>query len=245
MTPENPDDPSRTSADAPHTETDEAARRFVESHEAVSADAGTPQPPAQARSSRKAAWLAIGAVVLALGLIWLAPGVKDTTTSSSTTASGPDYAAAAAANAGEPDDAAVEGKPAPLQFTLKDMNGVDVKLASFKGKIILLNFWATWCGPCRSEIPSLVDLQKQYSKDLVVLGVSVDDPIEKLKPYATEMKMNYPVLVGNGREDVQDAYGPLWGIPVSVFIDRDGKIAKKHSGIASHEQFEQEIKALL
>ncbi|HVZ22313.1 MAG TPA: TlpA disulfide reductase family protein [Vicinamibacterales bacterium] len=245
MTPENPDDEQRTAADGSRHDTDEAARRFVESHEAVSAAAGTPQPPVPARPSRKAAWLAMGAVALALGLIWLAPGVKDSTTSSSTAASGPDYAAAAAGNPGEPDDAAVEGKPAPLQFTLKDMNGVNVKLASFKGKIILLNFWATWCGPCRSEIPSLVDLQKQYSKDLVVLGVSVDDPVEKLKPYATEMKMNYPVLVGNGREDVQDAYGPLWGIPVSVFIDRDGKIAKKHSGIASHEQFEQEIKALL
>ena len=70
-------------------------------------------------------------------------------------------------------------------------------------------------------------------------------PVEKLKPYASQMKMNYPVLVGNGRDDVQDAFGPLWGIPVTVFIGRDGRIAKKHSGIASKEQFEQEIKALL
>ena len=139
-------------------------------------------------------------------------------------------------------------KPAPLDFTLKDMNGVDVKLASFKGKPIVVNFWATWCGPCRAEIPSLVELNTQYSaegKDVVILGISVDDPIEKLKPYATQMKMNYPVLVGNGRDDVQDAFGPLWGIPVTVFIDREGRIAKKHSGIASKEQFEQEIKALL
>ena len=140
------------------------------------------------------------------------------------------------------------GKAAPLGFTLKDMNGVDVKLASFKGKPIVLNFWATWCGPCRAEIPSLVELQTKYNADgtdVVILGVSVDDPVEKLKPYAAQMKMNYPVLVGNGREDVQDAFGPLWGIPVTVFIDRDGRIAKKHSGIASKEQFEQEIKALL
>ena len=145
-------------------------------------------------------------------------------------------------------DAKLTGKAAPLDFVLKDMNGVDVKLAAFKGKPIVVNFWATWCGPCRAEIPSLVELQTKYSAEgteVVILGVSVDDPVDKLKPYAAMMKMNYPVLVGNGREDVQDAFGPLWGIPVTVFIGRDGKIAKKHSGIASKEQFEQEIKALL
>src|SRR5206468_8872885 len=96
------------------------------------------------------------------------------------------------------------GKPAPMQFTLKDMNGVDVKLASFTGKVIILNFWATWCGPCRLEIPSLIELQKQYSSDLVVLGVSIDDTPEKLRPYAKEFKVNYPLLVGNGRQDFQD-----------------------------------------
>lgn len=243
MTPENPDDEQidAGSAKPDHAEADEAARKFVASHEAVGDAAGTPEPVAAERPSRKAAWLAMGAVALALALIWVAPGVnKTSSTAQSTTTTD-----AATGSSGEPDDAVAEGKPAPLQFTLKDMNGVDVKLASFKGKVIVLNFWATWCGPCRAEIPSLVSLQTEYPKDLVVLGVSVDDPVEKLKPYATEMKMNYPVLVGNGREDVQDAYGPLWGIPVSVFIDRDGKIAKKHSGIASREQFEQEIKSLL
>jgi thiol-disulfide isomerase/thioredoxin len=125
------------------------------------------------------------------------------------------------------------------------MHGVDVHLASFKGKVILLNFWATWCGPCRAEIPSLVELQEQYSGDLVILGLSVDDTAEKLLPYAAEFKMNYPVLVGNGREDVQEAFGPLFGIPVSVIIGRDGVIAKKHSGIATKEQIEREIKTLL
>lgn len=139
------------------------------------------------------------------------------------------------------------GYPAP-DFALHTLEGKTVRLADFAGRPMLINFWATWCGPCRAEIPSLVELQTQYGaegKDVVILGISVDDPIEKLKPYATQMKMNYPVLVGNGRDDVQDAFGPLWGIPVTVFIDREGRIAKKHSGIASKEQFEQEIKALL
>jgi peroxiredoxin len=90
-----------------------------------------------------------------------------------------------------------------------------------------------------------VALQDQYADDIVVLGFSVDDTPEQLKAYAAEYKMNYPVLVGNGHENIQDAYGPMWGIPVTIVIDREGKIAKKQSGIRSREQFEREIKALL
>ena len=193
------------------------------------------------RPSRKAAWLAMGAVALALGLMWLAPGIGRSDESDVASQS----ATSSADLPGQPEDADARGKPAPLHFTLKDMNGVDVTLSSFKGKVILLNFWATWCGPCKAEIPSLVELQHQYGDDLVVLGFSVDDTVDKMKPYAAEYKINYPLLVGNGREDVQDAFGPLWGIPVSVIIDREGRIAKKHSGIASKNQFEREIRALL
>jgi hypothetical protein len=80
---------------------------------------------------------------------------------------------------------------------------------------------------------------------LVVLGVSIDDKAEDLKPYAAKKKMNYPVLIGLDRQDVQDAFGPLFGIPVTVFINRDGTIARRHSGIATKEQFEREIKQLL
>jgi len=155
---------------------------------------------------------------------------------------------AAPAVAGDQSDGAAcmaDAKPAKLDFTMKDLDGKDVSLTSFKGKVILLNFWATWCGPCKAEIPSLVELQHQYGDDLVVLGFSVDDPVEKMRPYAEEYKINYPLLVGNGREDVQEAFGPLYGIPVSVIIDREGRIAKKHSGIASKSQFEREIKSLL
>jgi thiol-disulfide isomerase/thioredoxin len=184
------------------------------------------------RASRKAMWLAMGAVALALGLIWLAPGVGHFDESTSEIA-------------GDPDDAKATGQVAPMHFTLKDMHGADVNLASFKGKVVLINFWATWCGPCRAEIPGLVELQDQYRDDLMILGVSIDDPAEKLKPYAAEFKINYPVLVGNGHQDMQDAFGPLYGIPVSVIVGRDGRIAKKHSGIATKEQFEREIKALL
>lgn len=200
-------------------------------------DVGQGDAP-EPRLSRRAAWLAMGAVALALGLIWMAPGLGDTHVEDTAGGEATEYP-------GDPDDDTVTGKAAPLHFTLKDMNGVDVKLAAFKGKVILLNFWATWCGPCKAEIPSLVELQEQYGDDLVVLGFSVDDPVEKMRPYAAEYKINYPLLVGNGREDVQEAFGPLYGIPVSVIIDREGRIAKKHSGIASKAQFEREIKSLL
>ena len=199
------------------------------------------QPPEGPRLSRGGAWLAMGAVALALLLVYLAPGVKPAEPEQQPEAD-------QAAQGGIDDakvDAAYVGKSAPLHFTLKDMNGVSVRLDSFKGKVILLNFWATWCPPCELEIPWLVEIQRAHPNDVVVLGVSIDDTPEKLKPYAAGKQMNYPVLVGLDREDVQDAYGPLLGIPVSVFIDRDGKISSRHSGIATKAQFEKEIQGLL
>ena len=196
----------------------------------------TPEAPLpEPRLSRRAAWIAMGSVALALGLLWAASDLTDPHVDDSAYEAGHE----------DPEDADAAGRMAPLNFTVKDMNGVDVNLASFKGKVILLNFWATWCGPCKLEIPDLVELQNTYRDDLVVLGFSVDDTAEQIKPYAAEYKMNYPVLVGLGHENVQEAYGPLFGIPVTVLIDREGRIAKKMSGIRTKEQFEREIKAVL
>lgn len=198
-------------------------------------DAEAVAPLPEPRLSRRAAWIAMGSVALALGLLWAA---SDLTAPPSDPALG-------IAGGEDPTDADAVGKPAPLNFTLKDMNGVNVKLESFKGKIILLNFWATWCPPCKVEIPDLIALQEQYRNDLVVLGFSVDDTAEQLRPFAAEYQINYPVLVGLGHENVQEAYGPMWGIPVTVIIDREGRIARKQSGIRTREQIEREIKALL
>src|SRR3954468_3489532 len=137
-------------------------------------------------------------------------------------------------------------KPANLNFTLKDLSDADVKLSAFKGKVILLDFWATWCGPCKIEIPWFIEFQNKYGKNgLQVVGVSTDDTPAKLKPYVASMKMNYLVLQGLDRDDVQDAYGPLFGIPVTVLISRDGKVCAKHVGLSSKERFESEIKSLL
>lgn len=138
-----------------------------------------------------------------------------------------------------------DAAPARLDFSIKDMDGKDVPLSTYKGKVILLNFWATWCGPCKAEIPGFVELQDKYKKDLIVVGYSVDDTAEKARPFIEEYKMNYPVLLGLGREDVQDAYGPIWGIPASFLISKDGKVCKRHMGIAPKETFEREIQKLL
>lgn len=138
-------------------------------------------------------------------------------------------------------------KSAKLNFTLKDVNNRDVRLSDFKGKVILLDFWATWCGPCKTEIPGFIDLQNKYGKDgLVVIGVSVDDTLDKLKPYVAEMKMNYTVLQGLNHDDfVEDAYGPMFGIPTTFIIGRDGRICTRHIGMATKDAFEREIKSLL
>ena len=137
-------------------------------------------------------------------------------------------------------------EPANFDFTLMDVNGNDVPLADYKGNVVILDFWATWCGPCKVEIPSFVEMVDEFGDEgLVVLGVSVDDTIEQLEPFIEEYKMNYPVLVGRDREDVQEAYGPLWGIPVTFVIGRDGNICSKHMGMTSKEQFLKEIAELL
>lgn len=203
-------------------------------------ESGSPgtEPTAGPPARRQKAWFSMAAVAAALAMLSLLSGPD-----SFDPHAPPPPADGSVAPAVE--DNVAPGTVAPLDFTLTDMNGIDVRLASFKGKVILINFWATWCGPCRVEIPYLVELQRQYGEDLVVLGVSIDDTAEQLMPYATEMNVNYPLLVGNGRQDFQDAYGPFWGIPVTVFVTRNGLIHKKHSGIASKEQFEHEITLLL
>jgi thiol-disulfide isomerase/thioredoxin len=139
-----------------------------------------------------------------------------------------------------------DAKPANLNFTMKDVAGKNVTLADFKGKVMLLDFWATWCGPCKVEIPHFIEFQEKYGrKGFQVVGISVDDTVEKLEPYVRDMKMNYPVLQGLNHDDVQDAYGPILGIPVSVLISRDGKVCATHTGLTDKDIFEREIKALL
>jgi peroxiredoxin len=133
---------------------------------------------------------------------------------------------------------------ATYDFVLKDQHNVPVKMAEYKGKVAIVNFWATWCGPCKIEIPDFVTLYSQYKdKGLVIVGISVDDSPEQLQAFMKEYKMNYPVL--QMTPDVESAWGPFYGYPTSFVVARDGSICRKHIGPATKEQFEKEIKTLL
>jgi peroxiredoxin len=135
-------------------------------------------------------------------------------------------------------------KPAP-NFTLLDSTGAKVTLASLKGKVVLLNFWATWCGPCQVEIPWFIEFNKTYkARGLAVVGVSMDeDGWKSVKPYLATKKIDYPIVVGT--EDVAKAYGGVDSLPSTFIIDRDGKIAFSHSGLVGKDTYETEIRSLL
>jgi len=134
-------------------------------------------------------------------------------------------------------------KTAP-NFTLSDSNGASVRLADYKGSVVLLDFWATWCHGCKTEIPWYMEFQNKYKdKGLSVIGVSMDeDGWKSVKPFLEEKKMNYTVVIGN--EDLARLYA-VDALPVTLLIDRDGKIADSHPGMVDKDAFENEIRALL
>lgn len=135
-------------------------------------------------------------------------------------------------------------KPAP-NFTLKDENGTNVSLADYKGKVVLLNFWATWCGPCQVEIPWFMQFEQQFkSQGFAVLGVSMDDDgWQAVKPFITSHKVNYRILLGN--DVVGNLYGGLDALPTSFVVDREGRLAYTHVGLAGKNEYLQEIQSLL
>jgi thiol-disulfide isomerase/thioredoxin len=132
-----------------------------------------------------------------------------------------------------------------LSYTLKDMSGKEVKLADYVGKPLIINFWATWCGPCKDEIPGLVAISQKYKdKGLTVLGISIDDSPEELQKFAAQYAMTYPVLVGFGHDDMLEEYEATFAVPVSWFIKPDGTVFLKHEGTQTREWFEQQARAL-
>ncbi len=135
-------------------------------------------------------------------------------------------------------------KPAP-NFSLKDAEGRTVQLSDFKGKVVLLNFWATWCGPCKLEIPWFVEFERKYKdKGFEVVGVSMDeDGWNAVKPFLSENQMNYRVVLGDDK--VASSYGGVESLPTSFIIDREGRIAQVHIGLVNKSKYEQDISELL
>ena len=130
-------------------------------------------------------------------------------------------------------------------FSLKSAEGKTVELAKLQGKIVVVNFWATWCGPCRREIPGFVEVYDKYrGKGLEIVGVSLDrDGWDVVKPWLNKNKVNYPIVVGDGA--LADAYGGIEAIPTTFLVDRKGKIVKKHIGYMSKSDFEKLVAGLL
>jgi len=147
-----------------------------------------------------------------------------------------------------PDDVRVKSekdRKATPDFALKDVTGATVKLSDYKGKVVLLNFWATWCGPCKIEIPWFMDFEKTYKdREFAVVGVSMDeDGWDAVKPYIEQHKLNYRVVVGN--DQVSQLFGSIDSLPTTLVIDREGRIASMHLGLVAKKTYEQEIEQLL
>ena len=128
-------------------------------------------------------------------------------------------------------------------FSLKDTDGKIVKLSDFKGKIIILDFWATWCMPCRKGIPDFIALQKEFKKDIVVIGISLDQQKNEVLPFMKQMGINYPVVFGT--PEVAQNYGGVEAIPHSFIIDRKGHIVDQHVGLVPKSEYTDLIKKLL
>ena len=137
-----------------------------------------------------------------------------------------------------------ERKPAP-EFTLKDTDGKPVHLSDYRGKVVLLDFWATWCGPCRVEIPWFIEMQRKHKdQGFEVLGVAMDDEgWEVVKPFLADMGVNYRVMMGN--DATAQLYGDVDALPSTFLIDRDGRIAAIHLGLSSRKEFEDGVEELL
>lgn len=136
-----------------------------------------------------------------------------------------------------------DDKAAP-NFSLESTDGMAVSLKQYRGRIVILDFWATWCGPCRRGIPDLISLQKKYKDDLRVIGISLDtDTKSDVVPFAKKFNINYPILYGN--QQVTQAYGGINAIPTTVVIDQYGDIVAKYVGLVDKETFEKSVEELI
>ncbi|MFO7301987.1 MAG: TlpA disulfide reductase family protein [Acidobacteriota bacterium] len=138
-----------------------------------------------------------------------------------------------------------EAAYAPLDFVLESVDGTEVSLADFRGRPLVINFWATWCGPCKQEVPWFVEFAEKYQdQGLTIVGISVDDTPADIQAFSEQYNVNYPMLVGLGRDDVARAYDALMAIPVTWLIRPDGRVHAKVTGIHGKDWFDQQIQEL-
>jgi peroxiredoxin len=149
--------------------------------------------------------------------------------------------AGVASNAGGPPGAV--GSVAPA-FALKDIDGKALDLNDYRGKVVLLDYWATWCGPCRSEIPHFIEFQDKYAgQGFQAMGISMDDGPQPVQEFYKQFKINYPVAMGTTQ--LAESYGGVLGLPVTFLIGRDGKIAAKYVGATETSVIQQKVESLL
>jgi thiol-disulfide isomerase/thioredoxin len=164
------------------------------------------------------------------------------------------FKASAQENGKASGDSSKKDLPDAPNVTFKDLQDKDVKLADLKGKVVVVNFWATWCEPCQIEIPWMIGFQQEYAdKGFTLLGVAMDDEGKSVVgPYVEKtqfdvdgkkLTMNYPIVIGN--DDLSSKFGGLIGLPTTVVVGRDGKIHKRFLGMVSHDELQKEIKELL
>jgi len=130
-------------------------------------------------------------------------------------------------------------------FSLKTSSGKKITLSKLRGKLVVVNFWATWCGPCRAEIPGFMDVYEKYkSKGLEIVGVSLDEGgWNDVKPFVKQFNIPYPIVLGNQR--VAEKYGNIEAIPTTFIVDKDGNIVSRHIGYMKEEDFESAVKSYL
>lgn len=136
-------------------------------------------------------------------------------------------------------------RPEAPDFSLPDAEGRPVQLSALRGRVVLLNFWATWCPPCRAEIPWFADFQQKYAaRGLSVVGISMDEGgWDEVRPYIAKLGINYPVVIGN--DELAKLYGEVNSLPATLIIDRQGRVAEAHMGLVSRDVYEKEIQKAL
>jgi len=128
-------------------------------------------------------------------------------------------------------------------FTLPQLDGQTLRLSSYRGKVVLLDFWATWCVPCREQIPHFIEMQDKYrAEGFEIIGVSMDDGPEPVRSFFQQFHMNYPVVMGNAK--IGELYGGVLGLPIAFLLDRNGRVYAKHIGATTPETIEKEVVAL-